>query len=425
MRIAVFSAARGRKVHSVREAVEKIRKVASNWLVDQTTDGATAMGEITAALLNTSFEEPQFITIDPSLTGRQLEDLRARLEDAKGQTLVACDALIDIHSSEWRTDASRDVLVERRRQVEKEGWSPEHDDEHACDEIAALACFYAMPPAARQWDATSSGYGPTFGQAILPDDWGYKASDRRSELVKAGALILAEIERLDRAELSKGLAEAAMLQAGFEPVEELPHGLTWDVAPADAIALITGTTSTEDPDRRILVWVPELDRATTGVLAVEFDRRPAGSPQTAALDSPQSMWTVIAKRPAPSDDGWIEWNADACGPRPENVAKVRFQNGDETTTVSGVNWAPQSDSFRHCQVVAYLPKAADDGWMEWKGGLCPVADLNAMIWVRLEGDAKTTFGRPGYASRWDWRHEPDMGRSRVVAYRLTDPAVRP
>jgi hypothetical protein len=417
MRMAVISTARGRKVNSVREAVEKIRKVASNWLTDQTTDGATAMGEITAALLNTSFEEPQFITIDPSLTGRQLEDLRARLEDAKGQTLVACDALIDIHASEWRTDASRDVLIERRRQVEVEGRTPEHDDKYAQGDLAEAAGTYAL----HAYDAATLDGTPAWWP--WEAKW-FKLGTPRRNLVKAGALILAEIERLDR-ELSKGLADAAMLQAGFEPAGELPHGLTWDVAPADAIALIAGTTSTEDPERRLLVWVPELDCATTGVLAVEFDRRPAGSSQTAALDSPQSMWTVIAKRPAPSDDGWIEWNADACGPRPENVAKVRFQNGDETTSVSGVNWAPQSDSFRHCQVVAYLPKAADDGWIEWTGGLCPVADLDAMIWVRLEGDAPTTFGRPGYASRWDWRHEPEMGRTRVVAYRLTDPAVHP
>ncbi|WP_199797941.1 hypothetical protein [Pseudomonas aeruginosa] len=92
-----------------------------------------------------------------------------------------------------------DVQAERRRQVTAEGWTPEHDDEHACDEIAAFACFYAMPPAARDWDTSSTGYGDTLGEAILPEGWEPKTGDRRRELVKAAALILAEIERLDRA----------------------------------------------------------------------------------------------------------------------------------------------------------------------------------------------------------------------------------
>lgn len=97
-----------------------------------------------------------------------------------------------------------DVQSERRRQITAEGWTPEHDDEHACDEIAAFACFYAMPPAARDWDASSTGYGDTLGEAILPEGWEPKTGDRRRELVKAGALILAEIERLDRAAASQG-----------------------------------------------------------------------------------------------------------------------------------------------------------------------------------------------------------------------------
>ncbi|MFU6981810.1 hypothetical protein ACM75Z_30525 [Pseudomonas aeruginosa] len=96
-----------------------------------------------------------------------------------------------------------DVQAERRRQVENEGWTPEHDDGHACDEIAAFACYYAMPPAVRDWDASSTGYGATLGEAVLPEGWEPKTGDRRRELVKACALALAEIERLDRTDLDK------------------------------------------------------------------------------------------------------------------------------------------------------------------------------------------------------------------------------
>lgn len=102
----------------------------------------------------------------------------------------------------WASDALRDVATERRRQIDAIGATPEHDDEHVNDEIAALACFYAMPPAARDWDATSTSYGATLGEAIKPIDWDVKVGDRRRELVKAGALILAEIERLDRLDIN-------------------------------------------------------------------------------------------------------------------------------------------------------------------------------------------------------------------------------
>lgn len=95
--------------------------------------------------------------------------------------------------------AALDCIAERQRQLDVECWSTEHDDGHVNDEIAALACFYAMPPGAREWPATETGYGSTVGEAIVPEGWEPKAGERRQELVKAGALIFAEIERLDRA----------------------------------------------------------------------------------------------------------------------------------------------------------------------------------------------------------------------------------
>ena len=105
--------------------------------------------------------------------------------------------LIDNHSP-----AARDILAERRRQVDQNGYDHENDDAHIHDEMGAYAAFYAMPPAVREWPAEETGYGETWGDAIVPTDWtAPKPGDRRGELVKAGALILAEIERIDRATL--------------------------------------------------------------------------------------------------------------------------------------------------------------------------------------------------------------------------------
>ena len=87
------------------------------------------------------------------------------------------------------TEAARDVLTERQRQISVEGWTSEHDDkEHLPGELALAAASYVC---ADEQDAPP---------AIWPWDWSWwKPRDRRRNLVKSGALILAEIELLDRA----------------------------------------------------------------------------------------------------------------------------------------------------------------------------------------------------------------------------------
>ena len=98
--------------------------------------------------------------------------------------------------------AVRDVLAERKHQLEI-GYDAAHDDEHVNDEIAAVAAFYIMPPAMRDWPATETGYGDTLGKAIIPEGWhadGHQS--RRHQLVMGVAMGLAEIERLDRATMS-------------------------------------------------------------------------------------------------------------------------------------------------------------------------------------------------------------------------------
>lgn len=90
------------------------------------------------------------------------------------------------------SDAARDVLAERARQISQEGWTPENDDSYQSGDLAAAAACYALP-------------NPFMDhERLAPADWPWsrkwwKPTNRRRDLVKAGALILAEIERLDRA----------------------------------------------------------------------------------------------------------------------------------------------------------------------------------------------------------------------------------
>ncbi|HHQ2810285.1 TPA: hypothetical protein ACSPM7_005427 [Pseudomonas aeruginosa] len=106
-----------------------------------------------------------------------------------------------------------DVQVERRRQVEAEGWTPEHDDEHDSGELAAAGAAYALhaadhlnpysqgdggdeAPSCWPWHDGIAGRGE--GPEKTEPAW-WKPSTPRRDLVKACALALAEIERLDRA----------------------------------------------------------------------------------------------------------------------------------------------------------------------------------------------------------------------------------
>lgn len=94
--------------------------------------------------------------------------------------------------------AARDVLAERARQIEEEGWTPEHDDQRDKGEMARAAACYAL---------LSSGWRREAVLEVWPHQWGahwLKPTTPRRDLVKAGALILAEIERLDRATAKRG-----------------------------------------------------------------------------------------------------------------------------------------------------------------------------------------------------------------------------
>lgn len=152
-------------------------------------------------------------------------DDKARLRDALAELLAADDAVTafvltaspsEMGEGAWRRehaeryarrrkaiDAARsaagktpppertaveDIAAERRRQIEQEGNTRAHDDSHVNGELAFAAACYA----------TSCPFQHDGGQ-LWPWDWSYwKPKNRRFDLVRAGALIVAEIERLDR-----------------------------------------------------------------------------------------------------------------------------------------------------------------------------------------------------------------------------------
>jgi hypothetical protein len=97
------------------------------------------------------------------------------------------------------TAAAISVLAERERQVRVEGWTAEHDDKYSHGQLGLAASCYA--------EEGPRPYGHDY--PTCPGRWPWSANywkpkDYRSNLVRAGALILAEIERLDRAAAKDG-----------------------------------------------------------------------------------------------------------------------------------------------------------------------------------------------------------------------------
>jgi hypothetical protein len=107
------------------------------------------------------------------------------------------------------TKAASDVLAERKRQIEREGWTPEHDNGHGHGSMALAAACYAAHTGtdclieSRINLSTKNAdlfAAQEFVRRFWPWDWEWwKPKDRRRNLVRAAALLLAEIERLDRA----------------------------------------------------------------------------------------------------------------------------------------------------------------------------------------------------------------------------------
>lgn len=108
-----------------------------------------------------------------------------------------------------------DIAAERRRQIEAEGWTPEHDDEHANDEMAMAAVCYADPNPPLVPDPLGEVRGFPAG---WPWDYRWwKPKDRRRNLVRAAALLAAEIDRYDR--LLRRLVSEALQNAAANGVD--------------------------------------------------------------------------------------------------------------------------------------------------------------------------------------------------------------
>ncbi len=99
------------------------------------------------------------------------------------------------------------IAAERERQISVEGWTSQHDDAHAEQELANAACYYADAAALIQHGFTNYDVVPSGWQ--WEKSWWKPSPDPIRNLEKAGALIAAEIDRLQRLkEKANGLQQS-------------------------------------------------------------------------------------------------------------------------------------------------------------------------------------------------------------------------
>jgi hypothetical protein len=90
-----------------------------------------------------------------------------------------------------------EILDERNRQVAREGFDDTHDDDHGDGQLCRAAMAYCQSASTLLTDTSHLAPKP-------PSYWPWEArwwkpKNPRRDLIRAAALIVAEIERLDRA----------------------------------------------------------------------------------------------------------------------------------------------------------------------------------------------------------------------------------
>lgn len=116
--------------------------------------------------------------------------------------------------SDWTGAVLALIADERRRQIQDKGYDACHDAGHDCGELAAAAANYALNAACQlsPYDGLSNDEPPDSDSwpSLSGEPWPWKPKDAKRDLVRAGALIAAELERMLRRDfVSHGKQEPA------------------------------------------------------------------------------------------------------------------------------------------------------------------------------------------------------------------------
>lgn len=118
------------------------------------------------------------------------------------------------------------ISEERNRQITQEGYDWRRDDNYHGQELALAATVYALPPSWREAYAGTNGHSnmkrvlwpwdhytfkpvPSDNSTVFGKD--QSVDDRIKELAKAGALIAAEIDRLQRVKIKSTYGNGSII----------------------------------------------------------------------------------------------------------------------------------------------------------------------------------------------------------------------
>jgi hypothetical protein len=115
-----------------------------------------------------------------------------------------------------------EIVAERKRQIELEGYTHDHDDSLRSEDLMEAAlCYFGHATGRGVY-----GRGLSSDPVGIPRSWpweaeSWKPKDPRRDLIRAGALCLAEQERCLREGLPKQVLPEQTLQQIIDAVEAL------------------------------------------------------------------------------------------------------------------------------------------------------------------------------------------------------------
>ena len=119
---------------------------------------------------------------------------------------------------EYYSKAIQDVISERVRQITRKGYDEKHDDEHDRGDLSAGASAYALAAADKLHPMTMGDghFDARNPPDMWPDNWEFKAGPPRRMLMKSAAMIIAEMEAIDRQEAALAASTLKLKNEGDE-----------------------------------------------------------------------------------------------------------------------------------------------------------------------------------------------------------------
>ena len=191
------------KVSDAREAYKLLVRIHTEWLLTSDPHENYLIGVAAAEIARLRAVEDSVASVaqiapNGIIDATNDKTALAAIEAARREEREACATL-------KATAGVQDVAAERARQIEKEGWDEEHDDAEHADgtALARAAIAYARHYVERK--LVIEDHGVAAYQAEDPAFYGWpwermwwKPKDPRRDLVRAAALLIAEIDLLDR-----------------------------------------------------------------------------------------------------------------------------------------------------------------------------------------------------------------------------------